>query len=206
MLTVEWAERLPPELTDEITRTAETIRCAYRRHRILVAARRCGVVGVWVVPTDNDDDGAHARRVSRALPYTAPALLENHPQRRRDVMVQMLRALQDTFVSLELPMAPGFRDVTGCRQLGIAAEWRHTHVLDLRIPWRERYSPTVRQHLRAAESSAAFRREHVGAFRFDRALGAQSSTRATFYVYNTHDEVDALADGVRQAQKFFTAE
>jgi len=25
----------------------------------------------------------------------------------------------------------------------------------------------------------------------------------TFYVYNTHDEVDALADGVRQAQKFF---
>jgi cysteine desulfurase/selenocysteine lyase len=32
---------------------------------------------------------------------------------------------------------------------------------------------------------------------------AQSSTRASFYVYNTHDEVDALADGIRQAQKFF---
>jgi cysteine desulfurase/selenocysteine lyase len=32
----------------------------------------------------------------------------------------------------------------------------------------------------------------------------QASTRATFYVYNTQDEVDALAEGVRQAQRFFS--
>jgi cysteine desulfurase/selenocysteine lyase len=44
---------------------------------------------------------------------------------------------------------------------------------------------------------------HHCAWPLHRALGAQSSTRATFYVYNTPDEVDALADGVRQAQKFF---
>jgi cysteine desulfurase / selenocysteine lyase len=36
-----------------------------------------------------------------------------------------------------------------------------------------------------------------------RALGVQASTRATFYLYNTHGEVDALADGIRQTQKFF---
>ena len=35
------------------------------------------------------------------------------------------------------------------------------------------------------------------------APGVQASTRATFYVYNTHDEVDALADGIRYAQRFF---
>jgi cysteine desulfurase / selenocysteine lyase len=33
----------------------------------------------------------------------------------------------------------------------------------------------------------------------------QATTRATFYLYNTLADVDALADGVRQAQKFFAA-
>jgi len=53
------------------------------------------------------------------------------------------------------------------------------------------------------ELGIAVRTGHHCAWPLHRALGAQSSTRATFYLYNTHDEVDALADGVRQAQKFF---
>ena len=56
------------------------------------------------------------------------------------------------------------------------------------------------------ELGIAVRTGHHCAWPLHRALGAQSSTRASFYVYNTHDEVDALADGVRQAQKFFTAQ
>ena len=53
------------------------------------------------------------------------------------------------------------------------------------------------------ELGIAVRTGHHCAWPLHRALGAQSSTRATFYVYNTHDEVEALADGIRQAQKFF---
>jgi len=53
------------------------------------------------------------------------------------------------------------------------------------------------------ELGIAVRAGHHCAWPLHRALHAQSSTRATFYVYNTHDEVDALADGVLQAQKFF---
>jgi cysteine desulfurase/selenocysteine lyase len=34
-------------------------------------------------------------------------------------------------------------------------------------------------------------------------MGVQSSTRASFYLYNTHEEVDALAAGLREAQRFF---
>jgi cysteine desulfurase / selenocysteine lyase len=55
------------------------------------------------------------------------------------------------------------------------------------------------------ELGIAVRTGHHCAWPLHRALGAQSSTRATFYVYNTHEEVDALADGIRQAQKFFGA-
>jgi cysteine desulfurase / selenocysteine lyase len=44
---------------------------------------------------------------------------------------------------------------------------------------------------------------HHCAWPLHRALGVQASARATFYVYNTHDEVDALADGIRYAKKFF---
>jgi cysteine desulfurase / selenocysteine lyase len=53
------------------------------------------------------------------------------------------------------------------------------------------------------ELGIAVRADHHCAWPLHRALGASASARATFYVYNTHDEVDALADGVRQAQRFF---
>ena len=53
------------------------------------------------------------------------------------------------------------------------------------------------------ELGIAVRTGHHCAWPLHRALHAQSSTRATFYVYNTLDEVDALADGIQQAQKFF---
>jgi cysteine desulfurase / selenocysteine lyase len=55
------------------------------------------------------------------------------------------------------------------------------------------------------ELGIAVRADHHCAWPLHRALGVQASTRATFYVYNTHDEVDALAAGVRQAQRFFAA-
>ncbi len=54
------------------------------------------------------------------------------------------------------------------------------------------------------ELGIAVRANHHCAWPLHRALGVQASTRATFYVYNTHDEVDALVEGVRQAQRFFS--
>jgi cysteine desulfurase/selenocysteine lyase len=51
----------------------------------------------------------------------------------------------------------------------------------------------------------AVRTGHHCAWPLHRALGVQSSTRATFYLYNTHEEVDALAEGIRYAQRFFGA-
>jgi cysteine desulfurase / selenocysteine lyase len=56
------------------------------------------------------------------------------------------------------------------------------------------------------ELGIAVRTGHHCAWPLHRALGAQASTRATFYVYNTHDEVEALAGGIRQAQRFFGSE
>ncbi len=53
------------------------------------------------------------------------------------------------------------------------------------------------------EQGIAVRAGHHCAWPLHRAMGIPASTRATFYLYNTHDEVDALADGIRQAQKFF---
>jgi cysteine desulfurase/selenocysteine lyase len=49
----------------------------------------------------------------------------------------------------------------------------------------------------------AVRTGHHCAWPLHRALGVQASTRATFYVYNTHAEVAALAEGIRHAQRFF---
>jgi cysteine desulfurase / selenocysteine lyase len=53
------------------------------------------------------------------------------------------------------------------------------------------------------DRGVAVRAGHHCAWPLHRALGVQASTRASVYLYNTHDEVDALADGIREAQKFF---
>jgi cysteine desulfurase/selenocysteine lyase len=53
------------------------------------------------------------------------------------------------------------------------------------------------------EHGVAVRAGHHCAWPLHRALGVQASTRASFYLYNTLDEVDALAEGIREAQRFF---
>ncbi len=53
------------------------------------------------------------------------------------------------------------------------------------------------------ELGIAIRTGHHCAWPLHRALHCQASNRASFYIYNTHAEVDALADGIRYAQKFF---
>ncbi|MBB5959023.1 cysteine desulfurase/selenocysteine lyase [Saccharothrix tamanrassetensis] len=49
----------------------------------------------------------------------------------------------------------------------------------------------------------AVRVGHHCAWPLHRRLGAAATVRASFYLYNTLDEVQALVDGVREAQKFF---
>ena len=53
------------------------------------------------------------------------------------------------------------------------------------------------------ELGIAVRAGHHCAWPLHRALGVQASTRASFYLYNTHEEVAALAEGIREARKFF---
>ena len=49
----------------------------------------------------------------------------------------------------------------------------------------------------------AVRAGHHCARPLHRRFGITASTRASLYFYNTRAEVDALADGLRQTQKFF---
>ncbi len=53
------------------------------------------------------------------------------------------------------------------------------------------------------ELGIAVRVGHHCAWPLHRRFQVQATTRASLYVYNTLDDLDALADGVRQAQKFF---
>jgi cysteine desulfurase / selenocysteine lyase len=53
------------------------------------------------------------------------------------------------------------------------------------------------------ELGLAVRVGHHCAWPICRRFGIPATTRASFYVYNTLSDVDALADGVREAQKFF---
>ncbi|HEY2307101.1 MAG TPA: cysteine desulfurase [Streptosporangiaceae bacterium] len=49
----------------------------------------------------------------------------------------------------------------------------------------------------------AVRAGHHCAWPLHRAMGVQASTRASFYLYNTYEEAGALAEGIREARRFF---
>jgi cysteine desulfurase/selenocysteine lyase len=53
------------------------------------------------------------------------------------------------------------------------------------------------------ERGIAVRAGHHCAWPLHRAFGVHASTRASFYLYNTRDEVAALAEGIAEAQRFF---
>jgi len=53
------------------------------------------------------------------------------------------------------------------------------------------------------QDGVAVRAGHHCAWPLHRRYGIQASTRASFYLYNTTAEVDALVAGIRQAQQFF---
>jgi len=53
------------------------------------------------------------------------------------------------------------------------------------------------------DAGVAVRVGHHCAWPLHRRFGLAATVRATFYLYNTLDEVDALVEGVRRAQRFF---
>ena len=56
------------------------------------------------------------------------------------------------------------------------------------------------------DDGVAVRVGHHCAWPLHRRLGVQSTVRASFALYNTVDEVDALARSLRRAQEFFGVE
>jgi hypothetical protein len=177
VIETRWLTDPSAELPKEIASRTTTPQYAYPETRTLTACRRGVIVGVWVVPISVDRTGVHARRFGRVLPYSAPMLLDRHPQKRRNVMVALLDTIRSGCVSMALPMEPGFNEVAGCRELGMAVEWRHTNVLDLKDSWRKEYTATVRQHLRAVRRTVVVDQCEVAEFRFDLALVGQSAAQ-----------------------------
>jgi cysteine desulfurase/selenocysteine lyase len=53
------------------------------------------------------------------------------------------------------------------------------------------------------DQGVAVRAGHHCAWPLHRAFGVRASTRASFYLYNIREEADALAHGIRHAQRFF---
>jgi cysteine desulfurase/selenocysteine lyase len=98
------------------------------------------------------------------------------------------------------------REVEGLRLLGPAEAADRGGALSFTLDGldgREIHPHDVSQVLDA--HGVAVRAGHHCARPLHRRFGLTASTRASLYFYNTHAEVDALAEGLRQTQKFFGA-
>ncbi len=132
---------------------------------------------------------AEAAGLSAAIDYVSGIGMEEIRAYEHDLLVHALREL---------------KAVEGLRLLGPSeADDRGTalsFVLD-GLDGREIHPHDVSQVLDA--HGVAVRAGHHCARPLHRRYGVTASTRASLYFYNTHDEIDALADGLRQTQKFF---
>lgn len=153
-----------------------TATAAYGQVVTVIARRRQHCVGLWHVPIT---DGG-ARRGHRLLPYAAPWLEAEHPQRRRQVMLAMVRCVQERTSLIDLPLAPGFDEVTSCGEAEVDVAWRHTREVPNGSDWRSSYGPKVRNQIRSALRAASVEiSEGATAFDFDRGLISETTAERT---------------------------
>jgi cysteine desulfurase/selenocysteine lyase len=121
----------------------------------------------------------------------------------RDIGLEEIHTYEHELLEYALAQ---LRDVDGLRLLGPAEATDRGGALSFTLDGldgREIHPHDVSQVLDA--HGVAVRAGHHCARPLHRRFGLTASTRASLYFYNTRAEVDALADGLRQTQKFFGA-
>jgi cysteine desulfurase/selenocysteine lyase len=134
---------------------------------------------------------AEAAGLSAAIDYLGSVGLAEIHAYEHELLAYALKELQD---------------IEGLRLLGPATAEDRGGALSFILngpDGREIHPHDVSQVLDA--HGVAVRAGHHCARPLHRRFGVTASTRASLYFYNTHGEVDALAEGLRQTQKFFGA-
>lgn len=217
MLHAEWSDSLvaeAPTSRDAMPFWSRSdVLAAYERAATVTVRRDASVVGLWHLPLSCDDAGLHVRRPARLTPYCAPWLAAGHVQRRRRVAIALLEAVQQHVRTIDVPMAPGFVEVTGCANLGIEAVWRHTRIVPREDGWRRRYSEKARNQVRAGRQAVAAIRvdRDPCRFDFDRGVVEGGRMRARFAErLSEWAQVRCLSafdrDGSRLGQAFVVAD
>lgn len=142
---------------------------------VVCFSREGKAIGVWVCPLDGEN-GPSAQRAFRLLPYASPwvdpAL---HPAVRHRVVASMTETVMSRVDSVELPMDPGFAEVSALLEAGADVLCRHTRMLDIgtdqAVP--DGYLPTARNHIRAAGRSHTVEEVPPEDFEFARAIVGQ---------------------------------
>ncbi len=122
-----------------------------------------------------------------AVDYLSAVGMHNVRQHERDITTYALETLTNRFG--DDIVIHGSRDINQ-RGATISFAYRDVHPHDV--------SQVLDQH------NVCVRAGHHCAKPLMRLLGANATVRASFYLYNTNDEVDALADALAEAGDFFT--
>jgi cysteine desulfurase/selenocysteine lyase len=120
-----------------------------------------------------------------------------------DIGLEEIHAYEHELLAYALEQ---LREIEGLRLLGPAEAADRGGALSFTLDGldgREIHPHDVSQVLDA--HGVAVRAGHHCARPLHRRFGLTASTRASLYFYNTHAEIDALAEGLRQTQKFFGA-
>lgn len=95
-------------------------------------------------------------------------------------MLAMVKCVQEQTSLIDLPLAPGFNEVTSCGEVGVEVAWRHTRQVPKGSDWRSSYSSKVRNQIRGASRAASVEiSEGAAGFDFDRGLASGTTTDRT---------------------------
>jgi hypothetical protein len=112
------------------------------------------LAALWPIPFVERNGQKMAQREIRLLPYHAPILLKPHPIDRRSLMSAFIEYLQTQYQAIDLPLSPGFHDLSSFSAMGMFVEWRNTHRFSPSHSFKDHIHSKAKNHIGSAQNQA----------------------------------------------------
>jgi hypothetical protein len=126
----------------------------YENLDLLTISNRDKIVAFWPIPFVMKNGQKIAQREIRLLPYHAPVVFERHPLDKRSLISTLIEYLQKHYYAIDLPLSPGFHDLSAFSAAGVYVEWRNTHFFSSSHTFSDQIHAKSKNHIESARRHA----------------------------------------------------
>lgn len=142
----------------------------YENLDILIITNQQQLLAIWPIPFIWKNGKKIAQRQIRLLPYHPPLLFKKHVLDKRRLISVLIEHMQEHYHAIDLPLSPGFDDLSLFSTTGFHVEWRNTHMFTLAHSLHDHVHVKAKNHIRFAQKKVIVK-SSKNADKFDFNLG-----------------------------------